>query len=110
MRFCRPALLLPLLSGAFIALCPLTAQEAAPVTRDSSPRDAAPAAISYRNDIVPAITRAGCNLGACHGAQTGKGELLLSLRGEDPVKDHAAMVKSFVNLTEPEKRDRKSVV
>lgn len=103
MRFCRPALLLPLLSGAFIALCPLTAQEAAPVTRDSSPRDAAPPAISYRNDIVPAITRAGCNLGACHGAQTGKGELLLSLRGEDPVKDHAAMVKSFVNLTEPEK-------
>lgn len=103
MRFRRPEFLLTLLSGTLIALCPLTAQEADPVTRDSSPRDTAPAAISYRNDIVPAITRAGCNLGACHGAQTGKGELLLSLRGEDPVKDHAAMVKSFVNRTEPEK-------
>lgn len=60
-------------------------------------------AISYRNDIVPALTRAGCNLGACHGAQTGKGELTLSLRGENPVKDHTALVKSFVNRTEPQK-------
>jgi hypothetical protein len=34
--------------------------------------------LSFRNDIVPALTRAGCNLGACHGAQTGKGELLFS--------------------------------
>lgn len=59
--------------------------------------------LSYRNDIVPVLTRAGCNLGACHGAQTGKGELLLSLRGEDPVRDHAALVKAFVNRDEPEK-------
>ncbi len=65
--------------------------------------EASPTPISYRNDIIPVITRAGCNLGACHGAQTGKGELTLSLRGEDPVKDHAALVKSFVNLGAPEK-------
>ncbi len=59
--------------------------------------------LSFRNDIVPVLTRAGCNLGACHGAQTGKGELMLSLRGEDAVGDHATLVKSFVNTTDPGK-------
>lgn len=59
--------------------------------------------LSYRNDIVPILTRAGCNLGACHGAQTGKGELALSLRGEDPARDHGTILKSFVNKTAPEK-------
>jgi len=73
------------------------------VTRDPSTPDSAPGGISYRNDILPVITRVGCNLGACHGAQTGKGELTLSLRAEDPVKDHAALVEKFVNLGDPDK-------
>jgi hypothetical protein len=103
MRFYRSEHLLALLFGSYVGSCPLAAQEAVPLTRDPSPPFTAPGAISYRNDVVPAITRAGCNLGACHGAQTGKGELLLSLRGEDPLKDHAAMVGKFVNLTEPAK-------
>lgn len=82
--------------GSLAFLCPLGAQEKAPETGAAS-------GISYRNDILPVITRAGCNLGACHGAQTGKGELTLSLRGEDPVKDHAALVEKFVNTGSPEK-------
>lgn len=71
--------------------------------RSEASKEAAPATVSYRNDILPVITRAGCNLGSCHGAQTGKGELTLSLRGEDPVKDHKALVETFVNLGAPEK-------
>ncbi len=104
MRFPIPAPFFALLLGASVGLYPVAAQESSPpVTGDPSSRDTASSGISYRNDIVPALTRAGCNLGACHGAQTGKGELSLSLRGEDPVKDHAALVKSFVNLGAPEK-------
>ena len=104
MRFPIPAPFFALLLGASVGLYPVAAQESSPpVTGDPPPRDAASSGISYRNDIVPVLTRAGCNLGACHGAQTGKGELTLSLRGEDPVKDHAALVKSFVNLGAPEK-------
>jgi hypothetical protein len=60
-------------------------------------------ALSFRNDVMPVLARAGCNLGACHGAQTGKGRLALSLRGEDPAKDHATLLKSFVSTDAPEK-------
>ena len=36
---------------------------------------------SFRNHVIPLLTRAGCNSGACHGALAGKGGLKLSLRG-----------------------------
>ena len=98
MRPCFSAFLLTFPLGSLALLCPLSAQEEATAVNES-----AAAAVSYRNDILPILTRAGCNLGACHGAQTGKGELTLSLRGEDPVKDHAALVEKFVNTGTPEK-------
>jgi len=103
MRFQIPALLLALIPGLSAVPCPLAAQESPPVTGAPSPLDTASGGVSYRNDILPVLTRAGCNLGACHGAQTGKGELTLSLRGEDPVRDHAALVEKFVNSGAPEK-------
>jgi hypothetical protein len=97
-----PALAARALSLLASLACPLAAQEATPSAEPPAPV-AAPATVSYRNDVLPVLTRAGCNLGACHGAQTGKGELTLSLRGEDPIKDHAALVAKFVNLGEPSK-------
>lgn len=99
MQVSRPLLSPSWLLGAFLFVCPLAAETSSPATRDT----AVEKPVSYRNDIVPLITRAGCNLGACHGAQTGKGELSLSFRGENPVDDHAALVKSFVNSGAPEK-------
>jgi hypothetical protein len=39
---------------------------------------------SFRNHIIPIMTRLGCNSGACHGALAGKGGLKLSLRGYAP--------------------------
>ncbi len=42
---------------------------------------------TFRNHIVPTLTRAGCNAGACHGALAGKGGMKLSLRGYDPETD-----------------------
>ncbi len=48
---------------------------------------------SFRNDVIPILTRAGCNSGACHGALAGKGSFKLSLRGYDPETDHYGMTK-----------------
>jgi len=39
---------------------------------------------SFRNDVIPVLTKAGCNQGACHGALAGKNGFKLTLRGYDP--------------------------
>jgi hypothetical protein len=43
---------------------------------------------SFRNDVLPVMTKAGCNSGPCHGAAAGKNGFKLSLRGYDPVTDY----------------------
>ncbi len=58
--------------------------------KDSS----APRRVSFNNEIVPVLTKLGCNQGACHGGQHGKGGFKLSLLGFEPVPDHTAIVKS----------------
>ncbi len=42
---------------------------------------------SFRHDVIPALSRASCNMGACHGTPTGKGGFRLSLRGYLPDED-----------------------
>lgn len=73
-----------------VALCTASAHSAEPT-------------LSYTRDILPVLTRAGCNMGACHGAQTGKGDLNLSLRGELAQEDHAILIKSFIRSDRPER-------
>jgi hypothetical protein len=51
------------------------------------------AAESFRNQVIPLFTKAGCNSGACHGALAGKGGLKLSLRGYDPDADHFVLTR-----------------
>jgi hypothetical protein len=64
-----------------------------------------PGAISFANEVVPILTKAGCNSGACHGALAGKGGLKLSLRGYDAVADHFVLTRQAnarrVNRQEP---------
>jgi hypothetical protein len=48
---------------------------------------------SFRNHVLPLLTRAGCNSGACHGALAGKGGLKLSLRGYNPPADHFVLTR-----------------
>ncbi len=58
----------------------------------------APAALaqtSFRNDIVPILTKSGCNSGSCHGAAAGKNGFLLSLFGYDPARDHTALTRAL---------------
>ncbi|MBX6311372.1 MAG: DUF1553 domain-containing protein [Isosphaeraceae bacterium] len=53
-----------------------------------------PRRVDFSNEIIPALTKLGCNQGACHGAQHGKGGFKLSLLGFEPGADYTAIVKS----------------
>ena len=48
---------------------------------------------SYRNEVVPVLTKAGCNQGACHGKGAGQNGFKLSLRGYDPDADHRSLTR-----------------
>ncbi len=73
----------------------------------SSSTPAAEGPVSFSRDIVPVLTKAGCNQGACHGAQHGRGGFRLSLLGFDPAFDHQQIVQSAegrrVVLSDPER-------
>jgi hypothetical protein len=63
--------------------------------------------VSFTREIEPLLTKAGCNQGACHGAQHGRGGFKLSLFGFDPLFDHAEIVQSAkgrrVVVSDPER-------
>ena len=65
----------------------------------------APFTWSFRNDVIPVMTKMGCNQGACHGALAGKNGFKLSLRGYDPDADYDTLTRSSVgrrvSLTDP---------
>ena len=54
------------------------------------------AEVSFEHDVMPVLSRAGCNAGACHGNLNGKGGLKLSLKGEDPAADLAALTRDML--------------
>ena len=56
---------------------------------------AADSPTSFRNDVIPVLTRAGCNAGACHGSAAGKNGFHLSLFGYDPAADHRSLTREF---------------
>jgi hypothetical protein len=49
----------------------------------------------FDTGIVPVLTKAGCNAGACHGAAAGRGGFHLSLFGGDPAGDYDAIVHAL---------------
>lgn len=50
---------------------------------------------SFVNDVIPILTRLGCNQGACHGKQAGQNGFRLSLRGYAPELDHQWLTREF---------------
>jgi hypothetical protein len=62
-------------------------------------------AIDFDTDIVPILSKAGCNSGACHGAAAGRGGFNLSLFGGDPAADYDAIVRQLegrrINRADP---------
>ena len=60
--------------------------------------------VSFTRDVMPVLSKAGCNGGGCHGNQNGKGGFKLSLWGENPTLDHKNILSSEkrANLSNPE--------
>jgi hypothetical protein len=54
------------------------------------------AGASVERDVLPVLTRAGCNAGACHGNLNGKGGFKLSLKAEDAAADFAALARDML--------------
>jgi hypothetical protein len=50
------------------------------------------APISFVRDVMPILSRSGCNAGTCHGSAKGKNGFKLSLRGYDPDYDYHALI------------------
>jgi hypothetical protein len=49
--------------------------------------------IHFANEVVPLLTRLGCNAGGCHGKASGQNGFKLSLFGFDAPFDYTAIVK-----------------
>jgi hypothetical protein len=79
--------------------------KASVAVRVEAVNDEAP--VDFSREVTPLLTRFGCNAGACHGAQHGRGGFRLSLFGFDPVFDHPQIVQSAegrrVVLSDPER-------
>ena len=75
-----------------------------PLASHEAPARAVPS-ISFRNHVIPVLTKAGCNSGACHGAAAGKNGFALTLRGYDPAADYDVITRQAagrrVNKLEP---------
>ena len=81
--------------GGLSAALPVTVKEAA-ATRP----------VHFGLDVVPILSKSGCNNGSCHGAARGKDGFNLSLFGFDPSGDHHRITREQagrrINLAVPE--------
>ena len=61
--------------------------------------------VSFDLDVMPILSKAGCNGGGCHGALAGKGGFRLSLFGYDPAADHLTITRDArgrrIDLADP---------
>ena len=62
--------------------------------------------IEFDRHVRPVLSKAGCNMGACHASQHGKGGFKLSVFGFEPRQDHDAILRDRlgrrVNFLRPE--------
>jgi hypothetical protein len=52
--------------------------------------------VSFRRDVMPIFTKAGCNAGSCHGTSRGKDGFHLSLFGYDPEGDYYNLTRQQI--------------
>lgn len=50
---------------------------------------------SFRHDVMPVLSKGGCNMGSCHGYSLGKNGFKLSLRGSDAAPDYTSLTEEF---------------
>ncbi|MBI1313186.1 DUF1553 domain-containing protein [bacterium] len=65
-----------------------------------------PQPVRFNNELLAALTKSSCNMGACHGSPSGKGGFRLSLRGFDPPLDILTLRSEYfgrrTNILKPE--------
>ena len=63
--------------------------------------------IGFREHVSPILSKHGCNMGACHASQFGKGGFKLSVFGFQPSPDRTAIVRDRrqrrLNMIDPDK-------
>jgi hypothetical protein len=72
--------------------CGLALLLAAPLPLRAETPDKPP---SFLNDMLPVLTRFGCNFGSCHGKAAGQNGFRLSLRGYAPDLDYRRLTREF---------------
>src|SRR5258708_9219312 len=66
--------------------------------------------VSFRNEAMAVLSKAGCNQGACHGNQNGKNGFRLSLRGEDPAFDFVSLTHDLLGRRADRQRPSESLL
>jgi len=51
--------------------------------------------VRFRMDVMPALSKTGCNSGACHGSASGQDGFHLSLFGYDPAGDYHSLTREM---------------
>ncbi len=63
--------------------------------------------VDFDTQMIPLLTKLGCNSGACHGSAAGRGGFRLSLYGSKPAADYEAIARQYkgrrINLNDAEK-------
>src|SRR5438128_8804076 len=65
--------------------------------------------VDFRTDVIAALSRAGCNQGACHGSPNGKNGFRLSLRGYDPDVDFHTLTRGELGRRVDKQRPENSL-
>lgn len=89
---------------AFLAVASLAALASAPVTGNTAGASSNARPIPelfdlpghhFATRVVPILSKAGCNSGACHGAAIGQGGFRLSLLGYDSAHDYDSITREL---------------
>jgi len=67
---------------------------------------AQPHPVDFETEVIAALSKSGCNQGACHGSPQGKNGFRLSLRGFDPLLDFQTLtLEEYGRRTNPNDPD-----
>jgi hypothetical protein len=79
----------------------LEAKATLEITQSQTPRT-----VGFERDVMPILTKSGCNTGSCHGAARGKDGFRMSLFGFDPLGDYLRITREIgirrINLAVPD--------
>ena len=93
LRLASPALLRWLLATSLIA-CGFSAQAAESPSEPSRARESSHD-VYFGTDVVPILTKLGCNSGGCHGKATGENGFKLSFFGFEPTVKEDRIVQMY---------------